>query len=52
VGGVFLAIFLFFYYYNLSLTLAYKSAILVGSGVILLLGSWYIKSRGFFEEVV
>lgn len=50
VGGLFLGVFLFFYYYSLSLTLAYKSAILVGSGVLLLLGSWYVKSR-YIQEV-
>jgi len=50
LGGLFLGIFLFFYYYSLSLTLAYKSAILVGSGILLLMGSWYVKSK-YIQEV-
>jgi hypothetical protein len=50
LGGLFLGIFLFFYYYSLSLTLAYKSAILVGSGILLLIGSWYVKSK-YIQEV-
>lgn len=50
LGGLFLGIFLFFYYYSLSLTLAYKSAILIGSGLLLLVGSWYVKSH-YIQEV-
>jgi|WetSurMetagenome_2_1015567.scaffolds.fasta_scaffold07101_5 hypothetical protein len=50
MGGIFLGVFLFFYYYNLSFTLMYKSSILVGSGVLLLAGSWYIKSH-YIQEV-
>ncbi len=50
VGGLFLGVFLFFYYYSLSLTLAYKSAILVGSGILLLIGSWYVKTH-YIQEV-
>jgi hypothetical protein len=50
LGGLFLGVFLFFYYYSLSLTLAYKSAILVGSGILLLVGSWYVKTH-YIQEV-
>jgi uncharacterized membrane protein len=50
MGGFFLGIFLFFYYYNLSFTLMYKAAILVGSGLLLLAGSWYVKTH-YIQEV-
>jgi len=44
-GIMLLPVFLFFYYYDLELTLMNKSAILIASGIILLMGYFYLKSR-------
>lgn len=44
-GITLLPIFLAFYYYNLETTLFHKSGILIGSGVILLFGWYYLKLR-------
>lgn len=43
LGAVFLALFIVDYYYNLSLSLAHKSAILAGSGVVLLLARMVLQ---------
>lgn len=45
LGGIFVPVFLTLYYYNLELNLAMKSAVLAGSGALLLLGSAYIYVR-------
>lgn len=45
LGGIFIPVFLTLYYYNLDLNLAAKSAVLVGSGILLLIGSAYIYFR-------
>ena len=45
IGVLFLPIFLWLYYYNLDVSLLQKSVILVGSGALLLIGSFYLKSK-------
>ena len=45
IGVLFLPIFLWLYYYNLDVSLLQKSAILVGSGALLLIGGFYLKSK-------
>lgn len=52
VGLVFLPAFLAFYYYSLSLSLAYKSALLVGSGIVLLGARLFIQINKWDEEVL
>lgn len=46
-GILSLPVFIFFYYYYLEITLFDKSMLLIGSGVILLSGYFYIKLRQF-----
>ena len=46
IGVLFLPIFLWLYYYNLDVSLLQKSVILIGSGVVLLLGRFYLKFKG------
>jgi uncharacterized membrane protein len=48
-GILLLPVFLFFYYYDLELTLMNKSAILIASGIILLMGYFYLKSRQWHQ---
>ncbi len=50
LGAVLLPVFLFFYYYNLHVSLMEKSAILIGSGVVLLAGRYYLKCKGWNKE--
>ena len=45
LGALFLPIYLLFYYYNLDVTLLYKSLILILSGILLLLSRSYLKFR-------
>ena len=45
LGILLMPIFLFFYYYNLDISLMQKSGILTGSGIVLLAGRWYLKHR-------
>lgn len=45
MGALLLPVFIFFYYYNLDVTLLRKSIILVSSGVILLAGFGYLKFK-------
>ena len=47
ISMLFLPIFLWLYYYNLDVSLLQKSAILIGSGVALLLGRFYLKFKGW-----
>lgn len=50
-SGAFLLPFaLFFYYYNLNLTLFQKSLLLIGNGTVLLLGRLYLKHKGWDKE--
>lgn len=51
-GALLMPLVLFLYYYNLDISLLQKSAILTGSGVILLMGSFYIRHRGWDKEAV
>ncbi len=48
-GILLLPVFLFFYYYDLELTLMNKSAILIASGIILLMGYFYLKFRQWHQ---
>ncbi len=45
LGALLLPVFLFFYYYNMDVTLLHKSIILASSGVLLLTGLGYLKFR-------
>lgn len=49
-GALLFPVFLFFYYYNLDLTLMAKSGILVASGALLLAGRAYMHFRGLDKE--
>ena len=49
LGSLFLAAFLYDYYYSLELTLLYKSVILCASGALLLLARLYIHYRGWVK---
>ena len=46
-GVLLIPIFLFLYYYNLDVSLMQKSGVLVGSGIVLLAGGFYLKHRGW-----
>lgn len=50
LGVLLFPIFLFFYYYNLDMTLMTKSGILVASGGLILAGRAYMHHRGFDRE--
>lgn len=50
LGGLLFPVFLFFYYYNLDITLMTKSGILVASGGLILAGRAYMHHRGFDRE--
>ncbi|WP_175330437.1 DUF4401 domain-containing protein [Candidatus Ichthyocystis hellenicum] len=50
LGALLMALFIFLYYYNLNLSLMSKSLVIIGSGIVLLLSSFYIKYRGWNEE--
>lgn len=47
IGGFFLAVSLFGYYYSLELTLLQKSGVLLGSGILLWLVMLYMKFKGW-----
>lgn len=49
-GALFLPIFLFLYYYNLDVSLLKKSGILIGSGVLLLVGRFYLQRKIWNER--
>ena len=46
-GALLIPIFLFLYYYNFDVSLMQKSGVLVGSGIVLLVGGFYLKYRGW-----
>ncbi|PCJ95615.1 MAG: hypothetical protein COA45_12165 [Zetaproteobacteria bacterium] len=47
MGALLVPVFLFFYYYNLDISLMEKSGVLVGSGITLLVGRFYIGFKGW-----
>lgn len=47
LGSMLIPIFLWMYYYSIDVSLIQKSAILVGSGAVLLAGRAYLKFRGW-----
>ncbi len=47
IGSLLLPVFIFLYYYHLDVTLAYKSVILIMTGIVLLSGYFYLKYRVF-----
>ena len=46
-GALLMPVFLFFYYYNLDISLMQKSGTLMGSGIVLLAGSLYMKHKNW-----
>lgn len=50
MGAMLVPVFLFFYYYNLDISLMEKSGVLVGSGAALLVGRFYIGYKGWKKE--
>ncbi|MFC1587518.1 DUF4401 domain-containing protein [Planctomycetota bacterium] len=52
LGFLSLPAFIIFYYYNLELTLLYKSLALSGSGAVLLLMRWFFSHRMALKESV
>ncbi len=50
MGALLVPVFLFFYYYNLDISLIEKSGVLVGSGIALLAGRFYIGFKGWDKE--
>jgi len=46
-GTLLLPVFLWLYYYNLDISLLGKSAVLIGSGAVLLAGHFYLKHKGW-----
>ena len=48
-GALLMPVFLFLYYYNLDISLLQKSAILIGSGGVLLAGRAYLQYKGWHE---
>ena len=51
MGALFMPLFLWMYYYHMEVSLLQKSAILMGSGVVLLAARFYIQRRGFIKLV-
>lgn len=49
-GALLMPVFIFLYYYNLDISLLYKSGILFGSGAVLLAGRFYLRYRGWDKE--
>ena len=47
MGAALIPVFLFFYYYQLDLSLLQKSAALAGSGALLLTARFYLRRRGW-----
>lgn len=46
-GALLIPVFLYFYYFNLDISLMEKSGVLVGSGLALLAGHFYIHFKGW-----
>ncbi len=44
------AIFISIYYYDLNFSLLYKSGVLVGSGIVLIIGKLFVSYRGWDKE--
>ena len=51
IGGLLMPVFLFYYYYNLEVSLLVKSLILIGSGMVLLVGRFYMQYKGWSKGV-
>lgn len=51
MGGLQIPVFLFLYYYNLDISLMQKSGVLVGSGIVLLAGNFYLQCRGWDKGI-
>jgi hypothetical protein len=49
-GALLMPVFIFQFYYNLDISLLYKSGILFGSGAVLLAGRFYLIYRGWDKE--
>ena len=49
MGALMMPLFLWLYYYNIDISLLQKSSILIGSGIVLLAGRFYIKHKGWEE---
>ena len=49
-GALLMPIFLWLYYYNLDISLLQKSGIIIGSGVMLLAGRFYLKQKDWDQE--
>lgn len=47
MGALLIPVFLFFYYYNLDVSLMDKSVVLIGSGLTLLAGRFYMSLKGW-----
>ena len=47
IGALLMPVFLFLYYYNLDISLMQKSGTLMGSGIVLLAGSLYMKHKNW-----
>lgn len=52
LGVLAMILSLIFYYYSLNLTLLSKSLVLIGSGLILLVGRYYLHFRKLDQEIV
>jgi uncharacterized membrane protein len=50
-GILLMPVFIFFYYYNLDVSLMAKSGVLVGSGVVLLVGRGYLAAKQLDREI-
>ncbi len=48
-GALLMPVFIFLYYYNIDISLLQKSGILIGSGIVLLAGRFYLKHKGWDE---
>ncbi len=48
-GALLMPVFLWLYYYNLDISLLQKSGILIGSGIVLLAGRFYLQRKGWDE---
>ena len=52
MGILLMPVFIFLYYYNLDISLMAKSGVLVGSGIILLTGRFYLAAKKLNWEAV
>ena len=49
-GALLMPIFIWIYYYNLDISLLQKSGVLIGSGILLLAGRFYLRYQGWDER--